>query len=321
MITLKTLLIIIAVICTVLLLLYGIGYLFVMILIKRGQWAKPKPGEAPALLEPTGKALLAHNIPTFAPFRALPFEECEIVSGDGLKLRADYLRGAPDTDVTVIFCHGYKSDTAADFASMYGFYHGLGYNLMYVHMRAHGKSEGKYIGFGALDRFDVQLWARKATELFPDTSIFLHGMSMGAATIMQCADLDMPDAVCGLISDCGFSNVNEVFRNLIGGMYHLPATPFVDIFEIVNRKVAGYGFNDADSVRSLRNSRLPLVYICGDCDRFVPLDMAMRIYDACTQEKELLISEGSGHAASFMRDNEKYTQLVTGFINRHKRKA
>lgn len=318
----KTLYIVIAVICAALL-IYGIGYLFVLMLIRREDNSpSPETGaKSSPLLEPTGAALWKHNIPMFEPFRKLPFEETEITSNDGLTLRADFLRGRSDTDVTVIFCHGYKSNTAHDFAAMYDFYHETGYNLMYVHMRAHGKSDGKYIGFGVLDRFDMQLWAKKAVELFPGTSIFLHGMSMGAATIMQCADLEMPDAVCGIIADCGFSNINEVFRNLIGGMYYLPATPFVDIFELVNRRTAGYGFNDADSVRSLQSSRLPLLYICGDRDRFVPLDMAMRIYNACTQDKELLIVEGGGHAASFMLENEKYTQLVTGFINRHKRKA
>lgn len=319
----KPLFIAIAVICAALLLIYGIGYLFVLMLIRREDNSpSPETGaKSSPLLEPTGNALWAHNIPTFAPFRKLPFEEAEITSNDGLTLRADFLRGRPDTDVTVIFCHGYKSNTAHDFGAMYDFYRELGCNLMYVHMRAHGKSDGKYIGFGVLDRFDMQLWAKKATELFPDTSIFLHGMSMGAATIMQCADLELPDAVCGIIADCGFSNINEVFRNLIGGMYHLPATPFVDIFELVNRKTAGYGFNEADSVRSMQSSKLPLLYICGDRDRFVPIDMAMRIYNACTQDKELLIVEGGGHAASFMLENEKYTQLVTSFINRHKRKA
>ena len=142
---------------------------------------------------------------------------------------------------------------------------------------------------------------------------------MGAASILQSADLELDPAVCGIIADCGFSSTNEVFRNLVGGLYHLPATPFVDIFEAVNRMTAGYGFTDADSVRSMEKSRLPLAYICGDCDRYVPLDMAMRIYNACVQDKVLLIAEGAGHAASFMTENEKYRNLITEFINTHRK--
>lgn len=317
----KTVLIVFAVITALLLICFGIGYIFVCLLIKRQEIIRTPEtgGSSSSLLEPTGEALWAYNIPTFKPFRALPFGSVEMTSFDGLRLHADFLRGEPDTKVTMIFCHGYKSEAAFDFAAMYDFYRGLGYNLVYLNMRAHGKSEGKYIGFGALDRFDVQMWSKKIAELFPETSIFLHGMSMGAASILQSAELELDPAVCGIIADCGFSSTNEVFRNLVGGMYHLPATPFVDIFAAVNRIVAGYGFTDADSVKSMAHSRLPLAYICGDKDRYVPLDMAMRIYNACTQDKTLLIAKGAGHAASFMVENEKYRNLIVDFINKHRK--
>ena len=312
---------VLAAVIALLFICFGIGYAFVFLIIRRqGTLQSPETGaESSELLEPTGNALWAYNIPKFKPFRELPFESADIISFDGLRLHADFLRGEPGTKVTMIFCHGYKSEAAFDFAAMYDFYRSLGYNLVYLNMRAHGKSGGKYIGFGVLDRFDVQSWAKKVAELFPDTSIFLHGMSMGAASILQSADLELDPAVCGIIADCGFSSTNEVFRNLVGGLYHLPATPFVDIFEAVNRMTAGYGFTDADSVRSMEKSRLPLAYICGDCDRYVPLDMAMRIYNACVQDKVLLIAEGAGHAASFMTENEKYKNLITEFINTHRK--
>ena len=312
---------VLAAVIALLFICFGIGYAFVFLIIRRQDTLQsPETGaESSELLEPTGNALWAYNIPKFKPFRELPFESADIISFDGLRLHADFLRGEPGTKVTMIFCHGYKSEAAFDFAAMYDFYRSLGYNLVYLNMRAHGKSGGKYIGFGVLDRFDVQSWAKKVAELFPDTSIFLHGMSMGAASILQSADLELDPAVCGIIADCGFSSTNEVFRNLVGGLYHLPATPFVDIFEAVNRMTAGYGFTDADSVRSMEKSRLPLAYICGDCDRYVPLDMAMRIYNACVQDKVLLIAEGAGHAASFMTENEKYRDLITEFINTHRK--
>lgn len=317
----KTCFFVLAVVIALLFICFGIGYAFVFLIIRRqGTLQSPETGaESSELLEPTGNALWAYNIPKFKPFRELPFESADIISFDGLRLHADFLRGEPGTKVTMIFCHGYKSEAAFDFAAMYDFYRSLGYNLVYLNMRAHGKSGGKYIGFGVLDRFDVQSWAKKVAELFPDTSIFLHGMSMGAASILQSANLELDPAVCGIIADCGFSSTNEVFRNLVGGLYHLPATPFVDIFEAVNRMTAGYGFTDADSVRSMEKSRLPLAYICGDCDRYVPLDMAMRIYNACVQDKVLLIAEGAGHAASFMTENEKYKNLITEFINTHRK--
>ena len=184
------------------------------------------------------------------------------------------LRGS-GTGKTVIFFHGYKSEPACDFAAMYDFYKSLGCDLIYVHMRAHGKSDGTYIGFGALDRYDVVQWTNKAAELFPDNDIYLHGMSMGAASILQSADLDLNKNVRGIIADCGLLK-------------------------------AGYGFKEASSVRSVSVTEIPLLYICGDCDRYVPKDMALSIFNACKSEKKLLLVPGAGHAASYMCAKDEY---------------
>ena len=165
----KAVVIVLIVICAVLALFYAVGMKFVRVLILRqDNFPTPEAGaSSSSLLEPTGKALWAHNIPYFRPFRELPFDEISIVSDDGLTLRADMLRGS-GTGKTVIFFHGYKSEPACDFAAMYDFYKSLGCDLIYVHMRAHGKSDGTYIGFGALDRYDVVQWTNKAAELFPE---------------------------------------------------------------------------------------------------------------------------------------------------------
>lgn len=312
----KAVVIVLIVICAVLALFYAVGIKFVRVLILRqDNFPTPEAGaSSSSLLEPTGKALWAHNIPYFRPFRELPFDEISIVSDDGLTLRADMLRGS-GTGKTVIFFHGYKSEAACDFAAMYDFYKSLGCDLIYVHMRAHGKSDGTYIGFGALDRYDVVQWTNKAAELFPDNDIYLHGMSMGAASILQSADLDLNKNVRGIIADCGYSDLNTVFRNLVGKLYHLP-TMFVDVFEYVNLLKAGYGFKEASSVRSVSVTEIPLLYICGDCDRYVPKDMALSIFNACKSEKKLLLVPGAGHAASYMCAKDEYEALVRDFIGR-----
>ena len=140
-------------------------------------------------------------------------------------------------------------------------------------------------------------------------------MSMGAASILQSADLDLNKNVHGIIADCGYSDLNTVFRNLVGKLYHLP-TMFVDVFEYVNLLKAGYGFKEASSVRSVSVTEIPLLYICGDCDRYVPKDMALSIFNACKSEKKLLLVPGAGHAASYMCAKDEYEALVRDFIGR-----
>lgn len=310
-------LIVLIIICLIITAAYIIGNTFFKkLIVRQDDFPTPETGaHASSLLAPTGEELWSYNIPFFARFRALPFEDVSITSDDGLTLHADMIRKS-DTAPTVLFFHGYKASPVTDFAAMYDFYDSLGCNLIYVHMRAHGKSEGKYIGFGVLDRFDVVRWTHKAEELFPDSDIYLHGMSMGAASVLQSADLGLSRHVRGIIADCGYSCIDTVFRNLVGKVFHMPATPFVNIFEYVNLLKAGYGFKDADSVKSVANTSIPIIYICGDKDIYVPEDMANAIYSACRSEKKLLMVPDTGHAACYMRAKADYERLVRQMIEK-----
>ena len=96
-------LIVLIIICAVLALFYAVGMKFVRVLILRqDNFPTPETGaSSSSLLEPTGKALWAHNIPYFGPFRELPFDEISIVSDDGLTLRADMLRGSGTGKTTI----------------------------------------------------------------------------------------------------------------------------------------------------------------------------------------------------------------------------
>ena len=303
------------VIAIVLIVLLAVGFVFVALIIKRD---KPKPGSEgnflSPLLEPTGAELLAYNATKVKKFNALPTEDVFITTQDGLKLTGKLYRGTEN--VTVICCHGYKSAPVFDFCAISEMYIEKGYSLLFPHLRAHGESEGKYIGFGVLDAQDIKGWVHKMEDIFPGNDIFLHGVSMGAASVLNSADLFRNGEVCGVIGDCGFTCPHDVFCHLIGKMYHLPRFPFVGIFELANMIVAHYDFHTYDVRYALADSDVPSVYICGTEDKFVPLDMAQSIAACCT---ESMIVQGGGHAASYMLETEKYKELVIGFINRYRR--
>lgn len=313
--------IVIIIIAVLLLLILMSGLIFEYAIIRRGATLKAPgnggKGVVSPMLAPTGEELWAYNIPKHKAFKEMETEDVFIRSNDGLKLVAKLHRGDPDVKTTVICFHGYKSAPIYDFCAISEMYRDMGVTLIFPHMRAHGESEGKYIGFGALDSDDVLLWVKKARELFPENDLFLHGVSMGAASIMQASDRLSKDDVRGIIADCGYSSAGEVFKNLVWKLVHLPAFPFINIFECWNRLLAGYDFSSHDSRKSLAKTELPFVYICGDSDQYVPIDMAHSIFDSCKSEKYLLISKGTGHAANYMRETEKYTALVGGFIKDH----
>ena len=90
--------------------------------------------------------------------------------------------------------HGYTSEGLNDYTSIAKFYLNQGFSLMVVDERAHGKSEGTYIGFGCLDRYDALQWMEYVVErLGEDCELMLHGISMGAATVLMSTGLELPE--------------------------------------------------------------------------------------------------------------------------------
>src|SRR5690625_2967095 len=113
-----------------------------------------------------------------------PFQPIEITSFDGLTLQGYYLEAKKPTTKTVVFAHGYLGH--AKDMGLYGeyYYEELGYNIFTPDLRGHGKSEGDYYGFGWHDRLDLIKWLDELERRSGEIEIVLHGLSMGAATVL-----------------------------------------------------------------------------------------------------------------------------------------
>ena len=70
------------------------------------------------------------------------------------------------------------------------------------------------------------------------------------------------------------------------------------------------------AVKSVKNSRVPILILHGKKDSFVPYEMAKEIYDSAKCEKEIHIFDDADHGMSYMTDPEKYEELVNGFVKK-----
>ena len=246
-------------------------------------------------------------------------EELEICSFDGLRLHGTFIPAKNYTATTVVLVHGYRVGWFKDFGLMLKFYHEFGVNILLPDDRGHGESEGSYIGFGWHDHFDVEKWVEYLLVRFGENSnIFLHGVSMGAATVMIASGDDLPPQVKGIIEDCGYSTLDRQLKyNLTKGK-NIPVSPLINAVSKVASKKVGYKFSDCDSIKALKKTALPYLFIHGDKDRFVPTEMVYENYDACASEdKEIVLIEGAKHAESYYVDNKTYEKAVVDFITNH----
>ena len=249
--------------------------------------------------------------------RSQPFETVYIRSFDKLRLAAEFLP-AQGAKGTIIMVHGYRSSAERDFACIMRDYYERGYNLLLVHQRAHGLSEGKYITYGVKESRDVTDWARWVEgHLGENVDIFLDGVSMGATTVLMASGLHLPSNVRGIIADCGFTSAREIFKHVMKTKYHAPGFPVIGIADRISRKKAGFSFKECDTRKALARSRVPVLFVHGTSDEFVPVNMTIENYEACNAAKEILLIEEAGHALSYFVDKEEYLRALDEFFKKY----
>ena len=242
----------------------------------------------------------------------IPYEDVGVTSADGYRLHGAYYEAKPGAPLE-IQVHGYRSIAIRDFAG--GLQNSLttGHNVLLIDQRAHGKSEGRCLTFGILEREDVLSWIAYSCDRFgDDCKIVLVGVSMGAATVMMAAELALPKQVVGIVADSGYTSPKEIICNDIRARGLSPTL----LYPLLRLGAAVYGrFNleRCDAPSALSKATVPVLFIHGEDDRFVPCEMSRRCYEACGADKTLLTVPDAGHGLGFLIDNAGYTAALADF--------
>ncbi|WP_404274311.1 alpha/beta hydrolase [Exiguobacterium undae] len=245
-----------------------------------------------------------------------PLELIEVKAHDGLTLRGHYLPPLVPSDRVVILVHGYGG-VGTDLAGFAYLYHQAGFHVMMPDNRGHGKSEGNYIGFGWHDREDCLRWTEYLiARLGQESTIFLHGVSMGGATVLMTSGEVLPPQVKGIISDCAYTSVNAVLAYQMKRMYRLPHFPFLAMTSLLTKLKAGYFFSEASALKQVKRATVPILFLHGGADTFVPTSMVYELYQACPTEKELVVIPNAAHAMAYFEDPDTYDTVVERFVRR-----
>lgn len=237
-------------------------------------------------------------------------------SYDGLQLHGLWIP-AKKPRGTILFAHGYRSTPLVDFSFAMDYYHQLGWNLLIPEQRSHGKSQGKFITFGVKESRDMQVWIEFHNHKFGKQPIVLDGLSMGASTMLYLTDKQLPENVKGIIADCGFTSPAAIISKVFRSITHLPAVPSIWVAELFARIFAGISLYECNTIKSLANSRLPVFMVHGTGDDFVPCEMTKQGYSSCNSPKQLLLAEDAPHGCSFLRDRERYCNMICDFLDKY----
>ncbi len=245
----------------------------------------------------------------------MPVEEVSIRSKDGLLLKGIFWPAEKKTGKTILCIHGYHNEGVREFGVYAGFYHEKGYNLLIPDDRAHGKSEGSLISFGYYEKYDCLCWCEYASQrVGAGCEVLLHGISMGAATVLLTSGEALPSFVKGIIADCGYTSASDEFTHELKHVFHLPVFPILYLASGICRIRQGFTFSACAPVNAVKKADTPILFIHGDQDTFVPTWMAQKLYDCCASKKELLIVKGAKHAKSYLVNAKLWESTVSRFL-------
>jgi pimeloyl-ACP methyl ester carboxylesterase len=189
----------------------------------------------------------------------------------------------------------------------------LGRNVLIVDQRAAAHSDGNVITFGIYEHRDALAWLDYAVKRFgPEQKIILTGISMGASTVLLCAQYDLPKNVVCILGDCGFTSAREIIMEVIRAM-KLPAKLLYPFVKLGAKLYGHFDPDETSALESVKKSKVPIIFIHGAADDFVPAHMSRSMYEACPAVKHLVMVDGAGHGAAFLVGREQYFRELRQF--------
>ena len=269
-----------------------------------GEFSMP-PGK---VYEPYREIMFAWNRES----RAVPHEDISIRSHDGITLVGKLYEFAPNAPIELLM-PGYRGLAERDLCGGVQRCFSMGRSVLMVEQRAGGGSSGRVISFGLNERYDCLAWANYLADRFgKERGIYLGGISMGAATVLMAGELELPENVLGIMADCGYSSPREIIRKVIGDI-RLPVGICYFLVRLGGRLFGGFDVEAASPMEAVKKIRVPVVFIHGEADDFVPCAMSEAMYEACTApEKRLLTVPGAAHGMSYLIEPEQYVNTLKG---------
>lgn len=260
-------------------------------------------------------------------------------SDRGERLHALYIEAAEPTRKTAVIVHGYTDNSIRMLHIGYLYNRQLKYNVLLPDLHGHGPSSGNEIQMGWLDRLDVLEWTATADELFgrnnetvsigdstylrsSGTEMVVHGISMGAATTMMVSGevehgINQQPFIKCFVEDCGYTSAWDEFRSELKEQYGLPAFPLLHTASWLCKQEYEWDFREASALNQVKKCSLPMFFIHGDADTYVPTWMVYKLYEAKPQPKELWIVPGAKHAESYKDYPQEYTERVKNFVGKY----
>ncbi len=244
-------------------------------------------------------------------FNSLEKQEVYIDSQYGYKIHGLFFPNS-SSKKAIILCHGITWSLYGSVKYMDMFLK-RGFAVFIYDHRNHGLSGGKDTSFGYYEKFDLKKctdWV--VNKLGKDVIVGLHGESMGAGTVLQNIAIDPRIKFC--IDDCGYSDAEDLFRYRLEKDYNIKKVPLMSLSSKISKMRVGWSFKDVSPITTLSKLEIPILFIHGEEDDYVPTFMCKQMYSVKKGYKNIYIAPNSGHAESYWKNKDEYDKKVGEFL-------
>lgn len=224
----------------------------------------------------------------------LPAEDHWLRTADDVELHGWWIPH-PSARGTLLYCHG-NTGSIANRIGVFQHLRRLRVNLMAFDYRGYGRSAANPSETGLY--LDVRAAFDHLVEVLdqPSQSIILFGHSLGGAVAVDCA-LDRPAG--GLVVQASFTHIRDAAKAMFPTLpLHLATT------------------RQFHSIGKVGKIRIPKLFIHGELDETVPLELGKRLFGAACEPKDLYIVRRGGHNDLHRYGGVRYLHRLSRFCRR-----
>ncbi|MEG3935867.1 MULTISPECIES: alpha/beta hydrolase [unclassified Microcoleus] len=201
---------------------------------------------------------------------------------------------------TLLYLHGRGLNIGANISQSYRFRQ-LGFSVLLIDYRGYGRSQGSFPKESQVyeDAEVAYNYLVKQRQLLPSQILF-YGHSMGGAVAIELA-IRHPEAA-GLIVHNSFTSMVDMVEN----------NAYMRFFPV--RLLLTQRFDSLAKVKSLR---MPILFVHGIADRFVPATMSKKLYASSPEYKKILLVPNARHNnGDAFFNNPEYRQTIVDFAEK-----
>jgi fermentation-respiration switch protein FrsA (DUF1100 family) len=208
----------------------------------------------------------------------LPYEEVEIASDSGYRLRGWFIPPPPRSDGRVgIFVHGANSSRFQALENGAKFWYRRGYGLLTMDLSGRGSSEGEYITYTVNERLDVRSmmrWARNRAGVDPE-KVVVFGTSNGGASAIYAAAGD--DQLPALVLDAPYGDLWEAAGEMLRSRGGHPVLRYPLRVAVGLR--AGFDIASIRPFDAIAQVKAKVLFVHGDADRQIPVTHSEQMHE------------------------------------------